>query len=60
MAAAVHGAATEATGRALGFYSDKDTGTFTHMGARTHVHVLLPAPGIMGHADGVAVAAGST
>jgi len=59
MAAAIHGSATNATGRALGFYSDKDTGTFTHMGTRTHVHVLLPAAGIMGHADHVAVAAGS-
>jgi len=60
MAAAVHGSATNATGRALGFYSDKDAGTFTHMGKRTHVHVLLPEAGVMGHADRVAVAAGST
>ncbi len=48
----------ERTGARL--YSDKDTGTFTHMGTRTYVHVLLPAAGVMGHADHVAVVAGST
>jgi hypothetical protein len=59
MTAAVHGSASDVTGRALGFYSDKDIGTFTHMGSRTHVHVLLPAVGVMGHANHMAVAAGS-
>ena len=60
MAAAVHGTESGASGRALGFYSEADTGVFLHMGSRTHVHVLLPAAGVMGHADRIAVAAGST
>jgi acetolactate decarboxylase len=60
MAAAVRGSLPTAHGRALGFYSTRDAGVYTHMGTRTHVHVLLPSEGLMAHADRLGIAAGST
>jgi len=44
----------------VGFYSPKDEGVFTHMGAKTHVHVVAGTPPGTGHVDHVTVLPGAT
>jgi alpha-acetolactate decarboxylase len=43
----------------VGFYSERHAGVFTHMGERTHLHVVASSPEVSGHVDAVTVAAGS-
>lgn len=43
----------------LGFFSERDTGVFTHLGRRTHVHCTLQDPFSSGHVDGVEIPAGT-
>jgi hypothetical protein len=50
--------ATPAT--VVGFFSKHDEGIFTHVGQRTHFHVMTADQTIMGHVDRLAVRAGGT
>ena len=43
----------------VGFYSPKDEGVFTHMGSKTHVHVVAGTPPGAGHVDHVIVLPGA-
>ena len=43
----------------VGFFSKHHVGVFTHMGHTVHAHVIDPRSGIGGHADELAVRAGS-
>jgi alpha-acetolactate decarboxylase len=51
-------AATPAT--VVGFFSKHHEGVFTHMGQRTHFHVMTTDQKLMGHVDRLAVRAGGT
>ena len=44
----------------VGFYSTQDEGVFTHMGSKTHVHVVAGTPPGTGHVDHVIVLPGAT
>ena len=44
----------------VGFYSPSDEGVFTHMGSKTHVHVVAGTPPATGHVDHVIVLPGAT
>jgi alpha-acetolactate decarboxylase len=44
----------------VGFYSPGDEGVFTHMGSKTHVHVVAGTPPGTGHVDHVIVLPGAT
>ena len=44
----------------VGFYSPKDEGVFTHMGSKTHIHVVAGSPPGTGHVDHVLVLPGAT
>ena len=44
----------------VGFYSPKDEGVFTHMGSKTHLHVVAGTPPGAGHVDQVIVLPGAT
>jgi acetolactate decarboxylase len=44
----------------VGFYSTRHEGVFTHMGARTHVHLIVPAARSSGHLDGIGIEPGAT
>ena len=50
--------ATPAT--VVGFFSKHHEGVFTHMGQRTHFHVMTADQKVMGHVDRLAVGAGGT
>jgi alpha-acetolactate decarboxylase len=50
--------ATPAT--VVGFFSKHHEGVFTHMGQRTHFHVMTADQRIMGHVDRLALRAGGT
>jgi alpha-acetolactate decarboxylase len=43
----------------VGFFSDQHAGVFTHMGQRTHLHVVAESPEASGHVDELIVAAGT-
>ncbi|MBI2890857.1 MAG: hypothetical protein HYY13_08730 [Nitrospirae bacterium] len=43
----------------VGFYSENDEGVFTHMGSRTHIRCVVDEPLSSGHADRVALPAGT-
>lgn len=43
----------------VGFYSPSDEGVFTHMGSKTHVHVVAGTPPGTGHVDHVMVLPGA-
>ena len=58
--ASVRGHERAATGTILGFYSEHHQGVFTHRGANTHMHVVLPAKRLTGHVDHANVPADST
>jgi hypothetical protein len=47
------------TASLVGFFSKHHEGIFTHMGQRTHLHVLTSNHSITGHADRAAIRAGS-
>lgn len=44
----------------VGFYSPNDEGVFTHMGSKTHLHVVAGTPPGTGHVDHVIVVPGAT
>jgi acetolactate decarboxylase len=44
----------------VGFYSPKDEGVFTHMGSKTHVHVVAGTPAGTGHVDHALILPGAT
>jgi len=44
----------------VGFYSPSDEGVFTHMGSKTHVHVVAGTPPGTGHVDHVVIVPGAT
>jgi alpha-acetolactate decarboxylase len=46
------------SGLLVGFFSKQHEGVFTHMGRRTHLHVLTANHAIMGHADRAGIRAG--
>jgi hypothetical protein len=46
-------------GTIVGFFSRRHHGVFTHMGANTHMHVVLPDRRASGHVDRVALPAGT-
>jgi acetolactate decarboxylase len=43
----------------VGFFSRHHEGVFTHMGQRTHLHVLSDDGAAMGHVDEIAVPSGA-
>lgn len=43
----------------VGFFSKSHHGVFTHMGSNTHLHVVLAAEGVSGHADRVTLRRGA-
>jgi len=52
--------AASVDGRLVGVFAADSSGTFCHMGSRTHVHALLErGGGLTGHAETVGVAAGA-
>jgi len=55
---AASGTIREAPGLLVGFFSKHHQGVFTHMGQRSHLHVLTADGRIMGHADHAGVRAG--
>lgn len=57
---AVVGEMAELLGTAVGFFSKHHQGVFTHMGQRTHAHIIDARRAIAGHADRLSVRAGST
>lgn len=59
MRAAVTGTIRGKAGILVGFFSKRHQGIFTHMGQRTHLHVLTSDHTIMGHADRAGIRAGS-
>jgi len=44
----------------VGFFSPSDEGVFTHMGSKTHLHVVTGTPPGTGHVDHVIVLPGAT
>jgi alpha-acetolactate decarboxylase len=56
----IKGTIRNGTGVLVGFFSKQHQGVFTHMGQRTHFHLLTSDHATMGHADRVGVHAGST
>ncbi len=44
----------------VGFFSKHHEGVFTHMGERTHFHVVTADSRVTGHVDEVTISAGST
>lgn len=57
---AVRGVLPEANGELIGFYSTQHQGIFTHRGASTHFHVVVPASRITGHVDSVGLRRGAS
>jgi acetolactate decarboxylase len=57
---AVTGQLVGAQATVVGFFSKYHAGVFTHMGQRTHFHVLTADRKVMGHVDRLAVRAGAT
>jgi acetolactate decarboxylase len=52
---ATTGKLTEAPAVLIGFFSRHHQGVFTHMGQRTHIHVITPDRRTMGHVDEVSL-----
>lgn len=52
--------ADELKGTAVGFFSKRHQGVFTHMGQNTHAHVVDVANAVAAHADQLSIRAGST
>jgi acetolactate decarboxylase len=48
------------TATLVGFFSRHHEGVFTHMGQRTHLHVVAEESKIIGHADSAGIQAGAT
>jgi hypothetical protein len=59
MRGAVTGVLPEAEGTLVGFFSKHQERVMTHMGQRTHLHVMTSDHAIMGHADRAGIGAGS-
>lgn len=57
---AVSGTSSEVQGELVGFYSTQHQGIFTHHGANTHFHAVIPASRIAGHVDSVGLRKGAT
>jgi acetolactate decarboxylase len=60
MRGAAAGTLRDVDGVLVGFFSRHHEGVFTHMGQRTHFHVLTADHSVMGHADRAGVRSGST
>jgi hypothetical protein len=58
MRGATKGIIRAQSGLLVGFFSKQHEGVFTHMGRRTHLHVLTANHAIMGHADRAGIRAG--
>jgi acetolactate decarboxylase len=56
---AVSGLLERADARLIGFFSRTHQGVFTHMGSRSHFHVITADGAISGHVDGVDLRAGA-
>jgi acetolactate decarboxylase len=56
---AVTGERAVMRGTAVGFFSTKHEGVFTHMGQHVHAHVVDPAAALAAHADRLSIRAGS-
>jgi alpha-acetolactate decarboxylase len=50
----------DVSGSLVGFFSPDSTSSFTHAGAHTHVHAVVPAKPATGHAQDFTVAPGAT
>jgi hypothetical protein len=59
MRGAVTGVLADAEGTLVGFFSKHQEGVMTHMGQRTHLHVMTSDHTVMGHADRAGIRAGS-
>jgi hypothetical protein len=59
MRAAVTGVLREGGGTLVGFFSKHHEGVMTHMGQRTHLHVMTSDHAVMGHVDRAGIRAGS-
>lgn len=59
VAAAVRERRDRAKATLVGFHSQKDMATFTHMGSTTHIHCVVPEASSSGHVDRVALPPGT-
>jgi acetolactate decarboxylase len=57
---ALTGREARVQGKLIGFFSPNAQGVFTHMGQKTHFHVVLPNRPLTAHVDSVGLAAGAT
>ncbi|HEY0712847.1 MAG TPA: hypothetical protein VGF45_09255 [Polyangia bacterium] len=57
---AITGRLSDTAATVIGFFSRHHEGVFTHMGERSHLHVISDDASTMGHVDDIAMPAGAT